>query len=209
MMRNKKSVEQAWDCLRCWVKSSKPQHSEIILSLQYCKPVREQNTNIEEWLWCLRIKANRCGYKEEDRRLKEQLINGKNDDMITGIMRTDSNQKDKWNHYPASISMDQDSRSTKYPERLTEATKENKDFDTIQKKREKEQYIRYDKAEEKCISTVNTAAAHINSQRWPTYGRSCWRFRKLNHFEWLWGARATRCQRMTKTLSSSWHMPRW
>ena len=43
---------------------------------------REQNENVEEWMGCLRIKANECGYKENDRRLKEQFKNGKNDDDI-------------------------------------------------------------------------------------------------------------------------------
>ena len=36
----------------------------------------------------LRIKSNKCGYKEEDRMLKEQLINDiKNDDMMIELIR--------------------------------------------------------------------------------------------------------------------------
>ena len=48
---------------------------------------------------CLRIKANKCGYKEKDRRLKEQFIYCKNNnddnggDMLSVIV--DSNQKKK------------------------------------------------------------------------------------------------------------------
>ena len=29
---------------------------------------------------CLRIKVNKCGYRGEDRRIKEKFINGINDD---------------------------------------------------------------------------------------------------------------------------------
>ena len=36
----------------------------------------------------LRIKANECCYKEKDRKLKEQFINGMNDDdMMTKVIR--------------------------------------------------------------------------------------------------------------------------
>ena len=67
MMRGKKSVEQAWDCLRCQVMKFKPQHNERILSLQYCKLMREQIKNAKQWMGILRIRANKCGYKEKDR----------------------------------------------------------------------------------------------------------------------------------------------
>ena len=64
------------------------QHEGTILSLQHCKLIREQNTNDEEWMGCFRIRANEFGYKEKDRRLKEQFINGINDDdMMTGIIK--------------------------------------------------------------------------------------------------------------------------
>ena len=37
---------------------------------------------------CLRVKASDCEYKEKERMLKEQLINGINDDyMMTEIIR--------------------------------------------------------------------------------------------------------------------------
>ena len=66
----------------------KPQHNEIMLSLQYFKLAREQNENVEEWIGCLWIKLNESDYKEKDRRLKEQFINGINDDdMMTEIIR--------------------------------------------------------------------------------------------------------------------------
>ena len=38
--------------------------------------------NAEEWMGYLRLKANECEYKEKDRRLKEQFINGINDDEM-------------------------------------------------------------------------------------------------------------------------------
>ena len=51
------------------------------------KLIREQNENAEEWMDNLRIKANNCGYKDKDIRLKEPLINDINDDMMTEIIR--------------------------------------------------------------------------------------------------------------------------
>ena len=58
------------------------------MSLQYFKLIRKQNENAEEWMGCLRIKANECGYKEKDRRLKDQCTNGINgDDMRTDMIR--------------------------------------------------------------------------------------------------------------------------
>ena len=42
---------------------------------------------MKEWTGLLQIKANEYDYKEKDRMLKEQLINGINDhDMITEII---------------------------------------------------------------------------------------------------------------------------
>ena len=41
----------------------------------------------EEWMDCLRINASECRYKERDKRLQEQFINGINDDDMTEIIR--------------------------------------------------------------------------------------------------------------------------
>ena len=58
----------------------KPQHNERILSLKYCKWIREENENAMKWMCYLRIKINKCGYRGKDRRIKEKFINGINDD---------------------------------------------------------------------------------------------------------------------------------
>ena len=52
----------------------KPQHNEMILQLKYCKLVKKQSTNAEEWMGYLRIKENQCTCKEEDGRLKESSL---------------------------------------------------------------------------------------------------------------------------------------
>ena len=66
----------------------KLQFDGTILSLQYCKLVKEQSENAEEWMGHLRIKANEYRYKEKDRRLKEQFINGiNNEDKMTELPR--------------------------------------------------------------------------------------------------------------------------
>ena len=58
-------------------------HTEIILSLQYCKLSRWDDENAE-WLGRLQLMAAECRYKELDRHLKEQFINGLNDNSMTG-----------------------------------------------------------------------------------------------------------------------------
>ena len=37
---------------------------------------------IEEWMKGLRLKVAKCNYKENDRNIKEQFINGMNDDSM-------------------------------------------------------------------------------------------------------------------------------
>ena len=54
----------------------------MILSMQYHKSCRDENKSAEEGMGCLRIKANGCIYKKDDRWLK-QLINGINNEMMT------------------------------------------------------------------------------------------------------------------------------
>ena len=58
----------------------RPQHNEASLSLQYCKLSRQNNENSKQWGGRLRIMAAECNYKELDRYLKQQCINGLNDD---------------------------------------------------------------------------------------------------------------------------------
>ena len=65
----------------------KPQHNETILSFQYCKLIGQQCQVAEEWMGRLRIKANECVYKEKDKILREQCINGISNDEITNHMR--------------------------------------------------------------------------------------------------------------------------
>ena len=61
----------------------KPQQIETILSLQYCKLSRDENKSAEEWLDSLRVMTNECNYKEHNRKLKEQFINGTDGKMMT------------------------------------------------------------------------------------------------------------------------------
>ena len=63
-------------------KKFKPQHNETILLLQYWKLIREQSENAGEWMDCLRLKENECKYRAKDRKLKEQFINGKNNNKM-------------------------------------------------------------------------------------------------------------------------------
>ena len=53
-----------------------------MLSLQYCKLIREQSKNAEEWMGCIRTKANKYEYKENDRTLKGKITNDVNNDNM-------------------------------------------------------------------------------------------------------------------------------
>ena len=77
----KKRARQAKGCLKCLVRKIKHQYSETILLFQYCKLIREKKENAKEWMGHLRGQ-----YKERDGRLKEQFINGINDNMMTEII---------------------------------------------------------------------------------------------------------------------------
>ena len=54
----------------------KVQHKETILLLQYWTLVRQSDKLEEEWMGILRVRVTEWKYKEWDRRLKEQFING-------------------------------------------------------------------------------------------------------------------------------------
>ena len=64
-------------------KKFKKQHNEMILSLQYCKLLRDNNESAKLLMGHLRIKVNEHNYQKLDRRLKEQFINGINDKALT------------------------------------------------------------------------------------------------------------------------------
>ena len=67
-------------------KTIRPQHNATILSFQYCKLSRCEKE--VEWMSRLHVMTVKCVYKEIDRQLKEQFINGLNDDsMILGIIK--------------------------------------------------------------------------------------------------------------------------
>ena len=54
----------------------------ISLALLYCLLIKGQNENTEERMDLLRLKANECGYKERDGRLKEQFMKSINDEKL-------------------------------------------------------------------------------------------------------------------------------
>ena len=55
------------------------QHNETILLLHYLKLVSHSDESAEKWMVRLSVKATECKYKEWDRRLIEQFINGIDD----------------------------------------------------------------------------------------------------------------------------------
>ena len=61
----------------------RPQHNKPILSLWCYKLSRKSEAPIQEWIGRIQIKAGECKNQENDRRLKEQFINGMNDEAIT------------------------------------------------------------------------------------------------------------------------------
>ena len=66
----------------------RPQFSETIKSLQFCKLSRQKEENAEEWMGRLWLSAIKCNYKELNRQFKEQFIHGQNDtDMLGEIIR--------------------------------------------------------------------------------------------------------------------------
>ena len=133
----------------------KPHYNRRIFTLQYCKWKREQDQNAEEWIGHFRIKANECGYKEKDKILKEQLINGINDDdMMTDIMKTNCDQEDKWNHQQAGISMARKVEAQRALKMLIEVTKCKK-IDVVKKQRQKKTNNSFDRTKASRRETHN------------------------------------------------------
>ena len=52
------------------------QYHETIESLQFHKLMRQANKNTEEWIGRIRVVVIECTYKELDRHLKKQFIQG-------------------------------------------------------------------------------------------------------------------------------------
>ena len=57
----------------------KPQHNARILSLQFCRTVRQSDESAEGCMGILREKAMGGNHQDKDRRLNEQVINSIND----------------------------------------------------------------------------------------------------------------------------------
>ena len=76
-MTVKEKCETSPELFEMPIEKFQSQHNETILSMKYCKLVRENRKSAEEWLKAI-IK--------KDRRFKEHFINGI-DDMITEIIR--------------------------------------------------------------------------------------------------------------------------
>ena len=51
----------------------------MIKSLQFCKLIRHNGENAEEWMGRIQLAAIECNYKQLDRQLKEQFIHGVDD----------------------------------------------------------------------------------------------------------------------------------
>ena len=60
----------------------KPRYNRTTLSPQYCKLVKNIDVTAKEWMGHFRIKTTDCKYQEDDRRFKEQFINGMNDKTV-------------------------------------------------------------------------------------------------------------------------------
>ena len=63
-----------------------PHYKETILLLQYCKLSRKSAESVQEWMARLWIKVPEYTHQENDQGLKEQFINGMNDEDITAII---------------------------------------------------------------------------------------------------------------------------
>ena len=66
----------------------KPQYNKTIKSLQFLKLCRLDIENVDEWMGILFVATAECNYKELERQLKEQFIQGLNDKcMLDEIIR--------------------------------------------------------------------------------------------------------------------------
>ena len=76
----------------------KPQYNETVKSWKFGKLPRQANQNVQECICTIRAVTIECNYKELDKKLNDQFINGLNDsDMLAAIIRelskTDENMQ--------------------------------------------------------------------------------------------------------------------
>ena len=134
----------------------------------------------------LRIKSDKCGFKEKDRRLKEQFINGINDDMMTKIMwELTTIKKDRWSYHGAGISMGQESWGRKSQGSADRGKKkESKEFHAIKMQELKySSFYRTKAGKRETLNNWRYCRSTHEPWRCPALGKSCSRCGKLNQFK--------------------------
>ena len=141
----------------------------MILSLQYCKITRQQNTNAEKWMGHLRIKANACKYKKK--RLEQQVINCiNNDNIMIKIIRALAAIK-----MPDEITSQQvlcwarRVEAQRAHKAILDVTKETKEFDTVNNHKQNNVINSINMTQSNCRYCSNS----LEPCTCPAYGKSC------------------------------------
>ena len=132
----------------------------------------------------IRVKAGECGYNEKDRGVKTQFINSIYDyDMMTGIISELTTVKKI-----SEITSKQVSTWTRRVEAeraqkpLTEAIKDDKEFDNRKKQSQKNNTPDRNKIKQREIHINCKYSGKYELHRWPVYDKRCSRCGKGNQF---------------------------
>ena len=117
----------------------KSYQSETILSLQYCKLKKKSHESPQKWMGRLHIKAMDCKYREYDRRLKEQFVNGlDNENIIAEILKELRGlERYPWGEQWTNIDVGKRVEAQRVQKELLDNFRDTKKFLTWQEERQK------------------------------------------------------------------------
>ena len=136
-----------------------------------------------KWIGHLRMKANECGFKEKDRKLKEQFINDiSDDDIMTEIIKELIATK-KINEITGDklLSCVRTAEAQRAWKTFIEATKDHKEFNAI---KEHEQNNNTKDRREK-HNNCKYCGSICEPRSCPACGKSFPRCGSMNHFKWV------------------------
>ena len=133
-------------------------------------------------------KGKQIGVHKNDRILKEQFVNGINDDdMMTDIIREWTAIK-KTNEVTSEqvLAWTRRMEAQRTQKTLIEATKENKDFNAMKEKEQKNNALDKTNVDRREMGIkYKYCESTLEPKRFPAYGRNFSRCGKLNYLNWV------------------------
>ena len=149
-----------------------------------------------------------CVQRKRQKIKKKQLINGINDnDIMTAIIRELTTINKTYEVTSEQVStLTRRVEAQRVQKAINEATKENKDSDTMKYK----QYIQYSKGRRETHTNCKYCENKHEFKVCPAHGKNCSGCGKLNHFEWVYRSQSSQVPKDDNmTLAKTLIIKRW